>query len=267
MPEIRPVGASPKTSMLIFADPGAGKTTLVGTGAEAGLDIIIIRTPMDHIPARVLRSGAQEIIVRDWDDMIGNDGVLEYAQHQGHKHDWFWLDSISLFQDVGLGDVLQGEIDRKGPARGLYGPDRSEYRVNMWREEQFIRHMVGAEGFNFGITAHPFWYTDPESDMPTSQLMPWIQGKSMPQKICGYMNVVGFMEVKSRGKGAQAKKYRVIHTSKSDRYYAKDQYDAFGENGDIINPTLPKMMEAIESVRVRPKPQRRTRRTSRREQR
>lgn len=257
VPEIRDVGASKKINALLFSDPGGGKTTFIGSGGHE-FKVLIIRPPTDHVDC-ILGSGCKEMVVRDWEEM---NEAQEYVRHEGHNWDWVWLDSISAWQEWGLQDVLQGVVDRKGAARAQYGPDKGEYRVNMWRLEQFVRHTVGAESFNFGITAWPFWYTDPDADSPTSQLMPWIQGKAMPQKICGYMNIVGFMEVRQRGTGDKAKEYRVMHTRKTPTFYAKDQFNAWTDtDGDIINPTLPKFMEAITKVRPR---RRATRRPSRR---
>lgn len=184
------------------------------------------------------------MVVKDWTDMLD---ALEYLRHEGDKWDWVWLDSISLFQDVGLDDMFAAAVEAK-PSRKEYGPDRAEYRVNMWRLEQFIRHAVGAELFNFGVTAHPFWMTMQGDESPESayeKLMPWIQGKAMPTKISGYMNIVGFMEVKNNKDGER----RVIHTRANQRWFAKDQFNAFGATGDITNPTMPGIVAAIEATR------------------
>lgn len=247
--QVRPVGASVKARILVHGDIGVGKTTLIGSGAKE-FKTLIIHPPVDHMDS-ILGSGAEEAVVRDWEDMLE---VQEMLRHDGSKWDWVWLDSISLFQDVGLDDTYAAAVDRAGPARAKYGPDRGEYRVNMWRLEQFVRHTVGAEQFNFGITAHSFWAALPSDESPESsreQLMPWIQGKAMPQKICGYMNVVGYMEVKTRKtpRGGE-RTVRLMHTNKTDRWYAKNQFTgAFGDSGVITNPTMPDIIKAINDVR------------------
>jgi hypothetical protein len=254
-PNIRDVGASPFINMLIHADIGTGKTSLIGSGGKE-FKTLLIRSPIDHADP-IIGSGVKELIVKNWEDIFE---ALEYLRHEGHEWDWVWWDSVSLTQDIGLDDVYEGVLDQKGGrsgARARFGPDRGEYRVNMWRLEQFVRHTVGSGGFNFGITAHSFWYTDPESDTPTSQLMPWIQGKAMPQKICGMMNIVGYMEVKQRTVRGEEKLARIIHFNKTDRWYAKCQFKlptgepVFGDSGTVVNPTMPKLMEAIQKSRVR----------------
>jgi hypothetical protein len=258
MPSINPVGASSKVNMMIHADIGVGKTSFIGTGGK-DYKILLIRPPIDHTDP-IIGSGVQETIVRDWEEIFE---TLEYVRHEGHEWDWCWLDSISLLQDVGLDDVYTGVLDKKGPPgsqarkdREQFGPDRGEYRVNMWRLAQYIRHIVGAGVVNLGITAHSFWYepNNPLDELTIPALYPWIQGKNMPSKISGMMNIVAFMDTRERERNGRKMTQRVMHTNKSERYYAKCQFklpdgkSPFGD-GDLINPTLPKMMEALAPAR------------------
>jgi hypothetical protein len=256
MPKIQPVGASSKLSVLIHADIGWGKTTLIGTGGKL-YKTLIIRPPIDHVDP-IVDSGCQEVVVSNWEEIFE---TLEYVQHAGQEWDWVWIDSISLLQDVGLDDVYENILDRKGPVGSLarkdreqFGPDRGEYRVNMWRLGQYIRHTVGAGTVNLGITAHSFWWDPNDNGVTPSCLWPWVQGKMMPQKICGMMNIVGYGAIETREHRGQKRTVRVLHTNAAENYYAKCQVklpdggSVFG-NGDIINPTLPTIMEAIKAGR------------------
>lgn len=256
MPKITPVGASAKVSMLIHADIGWGKTTLIGSGGH-DYKILIMRPPIDHTDP-IVGSGVQEMVVRSWEEIFEG---LEYVQHEGHNWDWVWLDSISLLQDVGLDDVYEFTLDRKGPVGSLarkdreqYGPDRGEYRINMWRLGQWVRHTVGAGTVNLGITAHSFWWEPNDNGVTPSCLWPWVQGRMMPQKICGMMNIVGHGEVETREHRGRKRTVRVLHTNAAENWYAKCQLklpdgSPIFPTGDIVNPTLPGLMEAINQSR------------------
>jgi hypothetical protein len=244
---VRPAGSGGgKVAFCLYGPPGIGKTRMIGTGPRT----LIVRPPTDHTES--IRGGdAQEKVVNDWDDL---NNVYEYLRHGGAEDwDWVWLDSISLFQDHGLDDIWESVVAEK-PHRAKHGVDKGEYGVNMHRLGLWVRHMVGLPGFNFGVTAHPAELANPEDELI---LMPYVQGRNMSNKVCGYMNIVAYLEIK-QGK-------RVLRTAATERYYAKDQFDAF-ENARMVEPTMPKIIAAIDKARgdKGSKPTPAKRRTSRR---
>jgi len=229
-----------KIIMGLYAHPNAGKTSMICEGAKAGLKTLLLRSTLDHIPARALDSGAEMWVVRDWAEM--NNEVLQYLRHDSGEWDWVWLDTATLFQDQGLQELFDGAVDAK-PSRGLFGPDRPEYRVNMWRMEQWMRHAIGGIDCNLGISAHAQMMDDPYPETG-SILMPMIQGRNMPQKFAAMMNFIGYLEVKENEDG----QWRRLHTQLTGEAYGKDQYDAF-PTGRLDHPSMSKVVEAIDKAR------------------
>lgn len=237
--------------MLVYGVPGAGKTRLIGSAPRT----LIIRPPMDHTDSIQDPGNVQEMVVTDWSSMLE---AFQFVQQGGHEEfDWVWLDSISLFQDMGLDDVMSDAIARK-PMRAVerggvmipeFGPDLQEYKVNMERLAKWVRDMSGMADsglINFGITAHPFEWFDPVKD--ESVWAPWIQGRNMSAKVCGYMNIVAYLEVVRKDEET----FRVLLTD-AEGFVGKDQFDCFpelrsGKHG-IVEPTMDKVVEAIGSSR------------------
>lgn len=189
------------------------------------------------------------------------EDCYEHLRHEGEeKYSWVWLDSISAFQDIGLDDLWEVIITEK-PARKRYGLDKGDYWINMQRLGRWVRDVAALSdrgAFNFGICAWPAELSNsPEDSEVDKKLMPWVQGKNMSMKMCGYVNIVAFGSVTSKGT-------RRIQLNETERVYAKDQFDCTAK-GFMLNPTIPKLMDAIEAARAkRPEQKPTRRRTARR---
>jgi hypothetical protein len=246
-PPIRSVadGRSQSLAVMIYAEPGDGKTTLVGSCADivvAGVPskVLIIRPPVDHTDS-IANPEVDEWVVSSWAEM---DDAMLYSRNGGaSKYDWVWLDSLGLWQDHGLDDIWADVISKK-PHRAEYGLDKGEYGRNMGRIGVWVRGMIGSPDFHFGLTCHPRQAASTEDeDNPNNKLMPYVQGKMMSPKICGYMNVVGYLHKEDlRGKRA-----RVLELQETDKFYAKVGFHGW-DTQRIINPTMPKLVDALKAT-------------------
>jgi len=259
---ITPVGTGDWIRLGLYSYPGWGKTSLAGTAAEAGRTLII-HSSLSLLPSRILKlPNLEHFLADNWEQMLE---VQEYLRMSQHPYLWVWWDCVSIDQDVLLDDVWDATVAEK-PARAYQigadgkpgkpnlsptsGLDRGEYGRNMERIQQWIRHMVGANSFHFGVTFHPHEGQHPTNDEGGSLLRPYVQGRNMTEKICGYMNMVAFLEVIENDD--KDLKWRRLHVAENSRFYAKDQYDAFLPKGYTDNPTIPKIMRAIEGARGKP---------------
>jgi hypothetical protein len=237
--------------MMLYSYPSWGKTSVVGTSAEAGRTLLV-HSSMDLMPSRVLNQpGLDEVVCDTHEEM---DDVLDYCRMtQDFPYLWVWWDCISIAQDVLLDAVWEATLAfsphrRVKSIRG--GLDRPEYGTNAEHIQRWVRYMVGAKRFHFGITAHPAEVDHPSNDQGGTILAPWIQVRQMPNKICGYMNMVGFMDLME----SKDQKWRRLHFQENSRFYAKDQYDAFLPRGFLDvrqgeRGTIPKIMAAVEAAR------------------
>lgn len=262
LPNIQPVEAGDWIRMFLYAYPGWGKTSLIATGAEKH-KTLIIRSSMDQIPARALKSGAQQVICDTHEEMLQ---VLEFLRYSEHDYEWVWWDCVSIAQDVLLDDVWEASW-HNNPKRNWVldkdtglpttkpnisptgGKDKPEYGMNADRIAQWVRFMVGCKRFHFGMTAHPMEGPHPTNDEGGDVLRPWVQVRQMPEKLCGYCNMVAFLEV-TEPDDENDPAPRVLRFKETPRYYAKDLYDAFLPSGDLADPTIPKVMTAVAAARA-----------------
>lgn len=245
----RPLSASKSTKLLVFADSGWGKTRLAGTSPGK---VGFIRPPVEFtdsiLPAD--RDRCVEWVASDYSDL--EDVHEEVRMAPPMTYDWIWFDSASGWQDIGLDDLWE-TIITENPKRARYGMDKGDYWINMQRIGRWVRDMVKLADkgyFNFGITAWPKELApSPDDPERIEKLMPFIQGKNMASKFCGYMNVVAFGDFTDKGN-------RVLRFMENERYYAKTQFDQVGgpgtfqdKNYTLIHPTIPKLDEMIKRSR------------------
>lgn len=247
-PNIREVGQSLHTNLLVYAMWGVGKTGFVGSG---GPKTLILRPPTDHTDSIITMyppgKRPKEWVLHDWDEA---DESYLYLREHGAEWDWVWLDSISLWQDTGLDDIWQATVARNPERLKKHaGMDKGEYGRNMDRISAWVRNTVSIDTFNFGITAFPTMKLEtPSGDR---KLMPWIQGSMMSEKICGYMNMVGYMEKKISPSTRRV--YRQITFEETDDFYGKDQFNAFEKNR-LVDPTVPKLTAAVNAAKSKAAP-------------
>lgn len=229
---VRPGGDDPSLATinaLIYSHPGEGKSVLWGSG---GKDVLVmVSDPEGMISARSLGHTPHTVQVTDYEELQEVYEWLKEDKPKGFK--WVVWDSLSLFQDRALMDDIMIDAVDKNPKQDPFVPSQREYLISMNRIGRYVRQFVELP-YNFGISC--LAENEGAEDGDGTLLMPMIQGKRMPSKICGYMNAVGFMHKRV----VDGKKIQTIRWQPEGRVYAKDRFGgALGANMD--RPTLPKI--------------------------
>jgi hypothetical protein len=243
---------------MCYGDPGVEKTRRM-VGKLPG-NVLIVRPPTGHIDAMEPgdKSRMKQWVVRDWDDMTQAE---EYLRERGGKWDWVAVEDLSLLQDHLLDDELDTEIHQisRNPNRKLFGPDEGVYGRNFYKLASWFRDIIGPDLFNLLVICHvsssPLASPDKDSEGdPIHKMMPWIQGKNMSTKICGYMKMVTLMGEDDKG--------LFLRTKSNQYYYAKDQFH-IAPSGVVRDPTSDKVVAMIDKRRAANRPTRKPAASSR----
>lgn len=226
-------------NILLYGDNGVGKTPLLGSSPRC---LILNADPPDSImSAKAYGSTADVWNFADWSDA---EEAFEYLRHErDHGYEWVWLDSITGMQFVGLDGIMEDLVAAK-PHRDRYVPDMQQYLQNMNRLSTWVRDM-SALPINFGMTSHPFRWIEGESEEDEAEMVwPFIQGKNMPAKICGWMNVIGYVKLGQAQVKGQTGTHQLLYTKELPGYYARDRFSVLPS--PMVNPTIPRIQSIIE---------------------
>jgi len=221
-------------NLLIYGEPGVGKTYLAGTAEddprtspvlfldiEGGVTTIRHRSGIDVAPP--LRNIKEIEVMYDKLYKSVKDGKLSYKT--------IVLDSLSELADVDMRSIMEDayrknpdKVDKDVPSQREWGKSRSHMRsiVRAFRDLPC----------NVIITAQV-------EGQPT-KYMPGFSGK-LRTEIPGFMDIVGYLYAENQG----GEITRKLQTQGTRRVVAKDRTSALD---DVVeNPTLPGMWETIHS--------------------
>lgn len=223
---IRPVSKGGYLRWMNYGMPGAGKSKLTGTGTKPAL---ILASNEDETVS--ITSG--DVSVWHCPTVVELTEAYEYLRHGGHNDFGFaWVDNATLMQDQNM-DYIMANLVAAKPHRSVYKSDMAEYGENQNMIGLFVRNFVTLP-MHVGITAHVM-EKDDLNGKPT--YLPLFQGGqgAFSQKLCGYMNVVTYMDVVQK----DGTNTRRLHFEKSGKIYAKDRFGVFGKR--MVDPTITKM--------------------------
>lgn len=217
-------------NMIVYGYPGEGKTVFWGSGEN----VLIMDSDHGIDSARALGSKADAASVTDYREL---DELYEWIKNDpSHGYKWIVWDSLTLFQDRTLIDEIMVNAAMENPNQDEDVPAVRHYLKNMNRIGKYVRAFT-ALPINFGISCHVTTETDQDGN---NVLMPLVQGKGMPSKVAGYMNVIGFL---GKAQTDDGKAVQRMLTQKVGRFYAKDRFNRLGKHVD--KPTLPKIEQMI----------------------
>lgn len=232
---------------LFYSEPGAGKSTLAASSAAVGKTLILNADRPDALDT-ALELG-YKVDVWEYQSYADLDDAYEFLRHGGTKeYDWVWLDTATIAQDKGMDQIMR-ELVASNPNRSLYLPDKPQYQQNQQRLGMWVRNMSKLH-INFGLTAHVMSVVDEEDG--ETHYMPAFQGGrgNLSQKISANVGVVGRLYTTRVDREVNGKKRKVrvrsLQVQPMGKYYAKGPI-ALGN--EVVNPTMEKMMESINSRR------------------
>lgn len=230
---------------LFYGFPGIGKTRLLGSSTGKVLVLECGKSETDTCVA-----AGQDVDVWEIHKRSELDEAYEYLRHEGYNdYKWAWVDGLSPLE----GRLMKEQLRTQHAAntnRSDLVPAPDDYLKIQSIMDKFVTDMVDLP-MNVGFTAHVMMeeVTLIDEDGDESQvlmMLPQIQGGhgKLSQKICAYMNIVGYMDTLDGKDGKQ----RAMLVRFDGRHVAKDRFNCLAnENGWLFIPDDKPFMPTIEA--------------------
>lgn len=230
---VHPAEAVPYLNLLIYGNPGVGKTTLLGTAqdhpmttpvliidVEAGVTTLRRRTDIDVITARSVKD-----IEKIYKELYDNPG---YYKTVG-------IDSLTELQQLDMRDIMR-EVVNKRPDLDPDVPSQREWG----KSGQHVRKIVRAFRDLPCHTIMTALVSEQRDNENVLMMQPSVPGK-LRQEVPGFLDIVGYMFTVTQDQQL-IRKLQVVGTR---RVTAKDRTDALGDL--VENPTVPMLWDLIHS--------------------
>lgn len=226
-------------NLLIYGEPGAGKTYLCGTAQDHPdtKPILIIDVEGGTITLRRKRD-VDVKQVRTMKDIEDIHSSLRKDIDQYYKT--VIIDSLTELQKLDMRTVQQEEYNRQPEKTDIYVPSQRAWGKSGERVRMIVRAFRDLP-CNTIVTCLMAYEKDEKTNITT--YFPSVPGK-LRSELPGFFDVVGYLRaVEERGENNETVIRRVLQTAKTSRVIAKDRTGALP---DVLNdPTIPLIWDLI----------------------
>ena len=214
--KVEKVGQAPSlVNMLIYGEPGVGKTILAGSASEieAMGPVLFIDIEGGTMSLRNKFPNVDVVRVSNWTDMLKVYNDLQSSNH----YRTVVLDSLTEIQKFSMyhimKDLIEGDPDRDPDVPGL-----REWGKNSEQVRRFVRAFRDLP-VNTIFTALAATDKDPKTG--AIQHRPYLSGK-LSAEVAGFLDIVCYMYMRVLDGDVR----RLLLTSSTDSCVAKDRSDS-----------------------------------------
>lgn len=216
----------PPLNLLVYGDPGVGKTTLIATAPGP---VLVLDMEAGKLP--LIGTDVDIFTITSLADIRESFKELK----NGHKYKTAALDSITEMQKIMMEDIIK---TNPNIARS-YGdqPSMSDYG----RASELMRRTLRAfRDLDMHIIFTALAKDNKDEQDGSIVRIPHLPGEKLPYEIAGYMDVCGYMIAKTNKESGDIERQVIVQPHA--KVIAKDRS---GKLGNVIEPDISKWVKVI----------------------
>jgi len=223
-------------NMLVYGDPGAGKTVFAGSADEVPelRRVVFIDIEGGTYSLKAFHPDVEVVRVETWLEL---QEVYDELHRGKHDYQTVVLDSLTEIQKFSMYNIMQ-DLIRTEPQRDPDIPSMREWGKNIEQIRRFVRGFRDLP-VNTIFTALAKADRNPRTGITTKK--PYLSGK-LADEIAGFLDIVVYAYTKD----IDGENKRLMLTGATDEMVAKDRSNKLPLV--IENPTMKSVYELINSA-------------------
>lgn len=226
-------GDNESLKILLYSDPGMGKTTFLGTIPRLLLHDVEDSAFVLRAPLEILKKDTKVLPYTSFYQVEGLVGLLQQNHPEFEQYDVYAIDSMAALHKKGLAEICEREWKKSPLAHARYVAETEDHTENNEHIRRLVDSLKDLNNRHIVITSHVRTVEQKNGSIKTYPDF----SEKLSNTLAGMMDIVGYMSVKA----VDGKAVRSLRVRSPGLVTCKTRFTNMPD--EILDPTWDKLMQ------------------------